>query len=140
MSLHRFYEKFLLSLKRESFTSVGQESEKLKTTIIAKAMSVVIACLFLALFLVPAGFASKGGMPGDEAATLITCGKTLGAFTVFPSARLNINQKGSVSGFEIHLSNVDGGCSVMIYASNDAGYDIDLSDHRDSDEMTIAWR
>ncbi len=103
-------------------------------------MSVVIACLFLALFLVPAGFASKGGMPGDEAATLITCGKTLGAFTVFPSARLNINQKGSVSGFEIHLSNVDGGCSVMIYASNDAGYDIDLSDHRDSDEMTIAWR
>ena len=112
----------------------------MKTTIIAKAVSIVLACSFLALFLAPAGFASRGDMLGGETATLASCGKTPGTFALFPSTRLNINQKGSVSGFEIHLSNANGDCSVMIYASNEEGYNTDPSDRQDINDMTIAWR
>ena len=48
--------------KRKGLSSVGQELDKLKTTIIAKAISVIVACTILALFLVPTGFAYKVGI------------------------------------------------------------------------------
>ena len=100
MSLRRFFEKFLLSLKRESFTSVGQESGKLKTIFIAKAIAVTMACSILALFLVPTGFAYKLDFGGGNPATATSCNHKPGAFTIFPYSKLKTSSDGSVSGIE----------------------------------------
>ncbi|MFC1701461.1 hypothetical protein ACFL1J_01760 [Pseudomonadota bacterium] len=126
--------------KEKDFSSVGQESDKMKKEFIAKAIPVVIACSILAIFLVPAGFAYKVGIGGNDADPATSCNSKPGNFTIFPFARLKANLNGSVSGVEVHLSNADGDCSEMIYSSYDVGYNSESGTIRDNNGTAIALR
>jgi hypothetical protein len=106
-----------------------------KKITIAQASSVVIAASILALFLVPASFAMRGTHTSSVAES---CNDKASVFPSSLSTRLNKNHKGSVSGFELHLSNADGKCSVMIFSSNSAESEIDLTDGHNSYEAFIA--
>jgi hypothetical protein len=110
----------------------------MKTTLIAKAISVVLACSILAVFLVPAGLASRNQVA--SAGPVSACNGTASRLKVFPHVRLNTTAKGSVAGFEIHISDADGFCSEMVYSSLDGGYEVDLGDPEDSIDGGYALR
>lgn len=141
MAAGRFFGKFHLLLgKQKDFSSVGQELDKLKTSYIAKAIPVVIACSILAIFLVPTGFAYKAGMSGSEVAKATSCNNKLGNFTIFPFTSLRTNSNGSATGVEVHLSSADGGCSEIIYSSYDVGYTNEAGTIRDNNGTAIDLR
>jgi len=94
----------------------------LKTSFIAKALSVGLACSILALFLVPTGFAYKIGLSGDEGPSAKSCNDDLSSFTIFPYAKLKTDSSGSATGIEVLLSSAQGSCSMKIYSSNEDGY------------------
>jgi hypothetical protein len=65
-----------------------------------------------------------------------------GQASVFPSSlytKLNKTHKGTVSGFEIHLSNSEGDCSTMIFSSNAAESSFDLHTNPNNQDV-IALR
>lgn len=111
----------------------------MKTTYIAEACAVILGFLILALFLVPTGFASLGGNGDDEPAA-DSCDDKAIAFPTSVYTRLNTGINGSVSGFEIHLSNADGDCSALLFSSNAAESRISLSYRQHGGDMAIALR
>lgn len=94
----------------------------MKITFIAKAMSAVLACSILALFLVPSGFAYRMGVSGSNPASMKSCNSTPSTFTVFPFTKLATDPNGSVVNLEVYVSNLDGDCTARIYSSNNDGY------------------
>lgn len=130
----------LLFNKEKDLSSVGQESDKVKTTFIAKAIPVLIGCSILAIFLVPTGFAYKAGMGSNQAAPATSCNDKLGNFTIFPYARLKTSSNGSATGVEVHLSNADSDCTEMIYSSYDVGYGNDSGTILDNNGRAIVLR
>jgi len=126
--------------KRKGLSSVGQELDKLKTTIIAKAISVIVACTILALFLVPAGFAYKTGITGSDPTSASSCNDKPSTFTIFPFARLKANSNGSSVGVEVHFSSADGGCSAMVYSSHNVGYETFAENQHGNNDSAIALR
>jgi len=123
-----------------SVCSVGQASDGMKTTFIAKAISVILACAILAMFLVPTGFAHKAGV-SDSIHTLATsCNSQPGSFPLLPFTKLKTNSNGSGAVIEVHLSSVDGNCSAMVYASHEFGYSSVPDNSGNRDEMAVALR
>ena len=112
----------------------------MKTTFIAKAIAVIVACSILALFLVPTGFAYKVGVGDSDPTAVTSCNDKLDTFTIFPYARFKTNANGSASGIEVHVSSVDGNCSTKIYSSHDVGYDTDFGLVQDNIDTAIALR
>jgi len=112
----------------------------LKTTIVVEVSAIILAFSILALFVVPAGFASRGDDGGGEPSVAASCDDNAIAFPASVYTRLNTGINGSVSGFEIHLSNADGDCSAMLFSSNAAESRISLRQHQFSGDMTIALR
>jgi len=112
-----------------------------KTSSIAKASSFILACSILAVFLVPAGFASREGHGDGETSAGISCtDETSTFFPAFIYTRLYMGRNGSSSGFEIHLSDADGDCSGMLYSSNAAEGRMSFGYHQDNDDMVIVSR
>jgi len=126
--------------KRKGHSSVGQELGKLKTTIIAKAISVIVACTIPALFLVPTGFAYKAGITGGDPTSATSCNDKPSTFTIFPFARLKTNSSGSSVGVEVHFSSADGGCSTKVYSSHNVGYSTFAENHHVNNDSAIALR
>ena len=112
----------------------------MKKIIVVEASAVILAFSILALFVVPTGFASRGGDGGSEPSVVISCDDNTIAFPESVYTRLNMGINGSVSGFEIHLSNADGDCSAMLFSSNAAESRLSLSQHLNGVEMTIALK
>jgi hypothetical protein len=127
-------------IKRKGLSSVGQEFDKLKTPFIAKAISVIVACTILAIFLVPTGFAYKVGVSGNGPTSTTPCNDKPSTFTIFPYARLKPNSDGSSVGVEVHFSSADGGCSTKIYSSHNVGYNNLAENHYDNNDSVIALR
>jgi hypothetical protein len=104
-----------------------------KRITLAKASYIVTGAVILAIFLVPPSLAMKNSntpFTGD------ICDDKASFFPSSLTTRLNRNHQGSVSGFEIHLSNTDGKCSVLVFASNAAESEIDLnSSHNRHDDF-----
>lgn len=112
----------------------------MKTTSIAKAISFLIACSILALFLVPTGFAYIAGAGGSDSAQATSCNSKPSSLSIFPFARLKANSAGSASVVEVHLSSANGACSSMIYSSHKFGYD-SVPDHpAKSHEASVSLR
>lgn len=105
-----------------------------------EASAVILAFSILALFVVPTGFASRGDDGGSEPSVVTSCDDNAIAFPASVYTRLNMGINGSVSGFEIHLSNADGDCSAMLFSSNAAESRLSLSQHLNGVEMTIALK
>ena len=112
----------------------------MKTTPIANAVPVILACSILAIFLVPTGFAYKLGIGGNDADPATSCNSKPGNFTIFPFASLKTNSYGSPTGVEVHLSSSDGDCSEMIYSSYDVGSSNESGTIRDNNGKSIALR
>lgn len=112
----------------------------MKITFIAKAISVVLACSILALFLVPSGFAYKVGVSGSNPASIKSCNSKPSTFTVFPFAKLTTNQNGSLRNLEVYVSNLDGDCTARIYSSNSNGYNTVPDNVNGVNNSTIALR
>lgn len=112
----------------------------MKKIIIAEASAVILAFSILAIFVVPTGFASRGGDSGGEASAATSCDDKTMVFPASIYTRLNTDVYGGVSGFEIHLANADGDCSAMLFSSNAAESRISLSQHQKSGDMAFALR
>jgi len=112
----------------------------LKKIIVVEASAVILAFSILALFVVPTGFASRGGNSGGEASAATSCDDKAMIFPASIYTRLNMGVNGGVSGFEIHLANADGDCSAMLFSSNAAESRISLSQHQKSGDMDFALR
>ena len=125
---------------QKDLSSVGQESDKVKTAFIAKAIPIVIGCSILAIFLVPTGFAYKVGFGSNDADAAPSCNSEPRKFTIFPYASLKINSNGSASGVEVHLSDADGDCSEKIYSSHDVGYRNESGTIRHNNGRSVALR
>jgi hypothetical protein len=112
----------------------------LKTSFIAKAASVILACAILALLLVPRGFAS-GGINGDsDSSAQSACADKAGAFPTIVYTRLYIGQNTSISGFEIHLAGANGDCSELLYSSNAVENGISFGYQQDPDDWVLISR
>ena len=109
----------------------------MKTAFIAKAGSIILACSILALFLVPTGYAFK---QGDAAVSETSCDDVSNTLTIFPYARLKTSPDGLTSGVEIHLSDVSGDCSTMIFSSRQVGYDSSVGGYQEDEDRFIAIR
>ena len=112
----------------------------MKKTIVVEASSVILAFSILALFVVPAGFASRSGDSGGKASTATSCDDKAMVFPASIYTRLNTGVNGGVSGFEVHLANADGDCSAMLFSSNAAESRISLSQYQESGDMAFALR
>jgi len=112
----------------------------LKTTFIAKALSVLLACFILALFLVPTGFAHRIGMTGGEPGPATSCNDSPDTLTIFPYAKFATNADGSATGVEVHLSSAWGNCSTKIYSSHEEGYAAHSGNHHATENETFALR
>ena len=113
----------------------------MKTPIIAKVGLVILACSILAVFLVPAGFASiEGHGVGETSAGTSCTDKTSTFFPAFIYTKLYMGRNGATSGFEIHLSDADGDCSGMLYSSTAAEGRMSFAYHQDNDDMVIVSR
>lgn len=112
----------------------------MKTTFVAKAGSIVLACSILAVFLIPNGFASRFGEVQDRAPVAGSCSDKVSAFPAFFYTKLFTNSNGAISGFEIRASSADSRCSSVLYSSSSAEGRTYLSTQQDSDEMVIALR
>jgi hypothetical protein len=107
----------------------------MKTITFAQAGSVTLGVIILAVFLVPTSFAMKDMLGGNNPSASSSCADKA---SIFPSSlftKLNKNHKGTVSGFEIHLSNSEGDCSTMIFSSNAAESSIDLNTSPNSQDV-----
>ena len=111
----------------------------MRKTIIVEASAVILAVSILAIFVVPTGFASRGG-DGGESSVATSCNEKAIAFPASVYTRLNTDINGSVSGFEIHLSKANGDCSVMLYSSNAAESRISSNYYENSGDVTFALR
>lgn len=112
----------------------------MKTVVIAKAISVVIASSVLMLSLVPTGSAFKTPSDADHSTGSTDCGYNPGSLTVFPLTQLKTNSKGSISGFEFHLVSADGNCSTQVYSSDRVASITRLNEHLEGDEKAIVLR
>ncbi|MFC1720329.1 hypothetical protein ACFL00_04225 [Pseudomonadota bacterium] len=110
--------------------------------------TVILMILILALPQVAAAKPGKGGggNPGGEDPGTYngsTCINSSSTFPAFAYTKLIIGgRKGtSVTGYEIYVSNEDGDCSVLVYASSAAYEDYsDLSYRQIGNDGVIAWR
>jgi len=112
----------------------------LKNSHIAKAISVIMGCSILAIFLVPTGFAYRAVMDDDQVTSEASCNDKPSTFTLFPYARLRTNSNGSTAGVEVHLSSAGGDCSTIIYSSHEIGYSTALNDTPDNYDSAIVLR
>jgi hypothetical protein len=112
----------------------------MKTTFIVKAASSVLAFAMLALFLVPIGFAYKMDASGSNPSSVKSCNSKPSTFTVFPYAKLNTDQNGSVLNLEFHVSSLDGNCTAKIYASDNNGYTTTSDNVQEDNKLKIALR
>ena len=112
----------------------------MKTVFIAKAISVVIASSVLVLALVPYGSAFKTASDADHPAVSKACGYNPGSLTLFPFTQLKTNSKGSISGFELHLTSANGNCSTRIYTSGQVIPSVNINDRLEDDEKIISLR
>ena len=108
----------------------------MKKIIVVEASAVILAFSILALFVVPTGFASRGG----EVSAATSCDDKAMVIPTSIYTRLNMDVNGGVSGFEVHLANADGDCSAMLFSSNAAESRISLSQHQKSGDMDFALR
>lgn len=112
----------------------------MKTTFLVKAASGVLACAMLALFLVPIGFAYKVDVSGSNPSSIQSCNSKPSTFTLFPYAKLNTDQNGSVLNLEFHVSSLDGNCTAKIYSSDNNGYTTISDDVQEDNKLKIALR
>jgi len=77
---------------------------------------------------------------GWETAAATLCKDKQATFPSSMYTRLNRDIKGSVSGFEIHLSYENGACSSLLYATGSAESRISASYHEENDDLIFALR
>ena len=111
----------------------------MKANISSKVRAITLAGFVLTMLMVSTGLAWKGGDSGGVFAMLTPCTDEASAFPTSLFTRLNKNRNGFTSGFEIHLSNTDGDCSVMLFSSNADESTIGLTGRQSSSDGVIDW-
>jgi hypothetical protein len=110
------------------------------TTFFARAGAALLAFPILVLLQAPNGNANRGGDGGSESAAETSCADKTTTFPTPAYTRMSMGSKGAVSGFEIHLSSLDGDCSTLFYASNTAKEELSLNVFQRRDDDLFALR
>jgi hypothetical protein len=89
----------------------------LKATFIARASAILITVPLLVLIQAPNGSADIEGNLRDESLVVTPCTDKDKTFPTSIYTKFETGQKGSLSGFEIRLSNKGGNCYTVLYSS-----------------------
>lgn len=112
--------------------------------LITKTISNTLIVSILTLVLMPASFAKRGGggkPPPPEPEPVETSCKGYGSdFPAFAVKQLKYGRKGSVSGYDILLSNQGGDCTVKLVSVSDNSDQIDLKLKVASSSGMVIWR
>ena len=102
----------------KDLSSVGQEIRKLNNSVIAKAVTVLVALPIIVFIQAPNGSASFEDHGSGESSVDTSCTGEVSAFPSSIYTQLQRCKKGSISGFEIRLFYAEKNCSATLYASN----------------------
>ena len=96
----------------------------MKTKFIARVAAILLTVPILILIQAPNGSANIGDDHAGGLPAAVSCTDKSSVFPTSLFTRLKTNANGTLSGFEIHLSNQDRSCSTILYAfttANNAG-------------------
>lgn len=109
----------------------------MKTTLIARAITGLIAFPVIVLLQAPSGSANDGGYSGGAFPAEISCVDTASVFPTSIYTQLYTGLNGSVSGFEIRLSYSGEGCSTVLYSSIDLDNGANTKAHQTKNDSAI---
>ena len=126
---------------RDQLLIIG--TQKMNVKLITRTISNTLIVSILTLVLMPASFAKRGGggkPPPEPEPVETSCIEYASPFPAFAVKQLKYGRKGSVSGYDILLSNQDGGCTVKLVSVSDNSDQIDLKLKFDSSSGMVIWR
>lgn len=85
------------------------------------------------------GFARNWAVDDGEPGGTSPCSEDASVFPSFLFTTLNQSEGRHVSGYEIHLSNADGDCSVLLFSSNAEESKLATAYRLGDDDTALTW-